>query len=249
MGKPTNIKLTLQYDGTGFYGYELQPGRRTVRGEIEKALFKLYKKKFKLVSASRTDSKVHALCQTVNFKAPGNIPASNLPRAINTKLPDDIRVIGAWVVGAKFNARFDSKSKTYEYSVYNEEFMPPLIRNFAWNIRLKLDIARMKRAARHLIGKHDFTSFCAVGGDDKDFVRKIMKIEIARGGKSNLVSIKVTGDGFLYKMVRIIVGTLVEVGMGKRKPETMKAVLEGKDRKLAGRTAPPQGLCLTKIIY
>jgi len=244
-----NIRLTVQYDGTGFSGYELQPKVRTVRGELEKALFKLYKKKFKLISASRTDAGVHALCQTVNFKAPSNIPAENLPRAINTKLPKDIRVIGAWVVGAKFNSRFDVKNKTYEYSIFNEEFMPPLIRNFAWNIRSKLNIAKMKKAARYLIGKHDFTSFCAVGGDDKDFVRKIMKIEIARGDKTNIVSIKVIGDGFLYKMVRIIVGTLVEVGKGKKKPESLKAILEEKDRKLAGLTAPPHGLCLTKIIY
>ncbi|MDD4179431.1 MAG: tRNA pseudouridine(38-40) synthase TruA [Candidatus Margulisbacteria bacterium] len=251
-----NIKLTIQYDGTGFAGYELQPGKRTVRGEMEKALFKLFKKKIKLISSSRTDSGVHSVGSVVNFKLLNPIPTDNLQMALNSRLPEDVRVIGTRVKGQEFNARFGAKSKTYEYLIYNGPVMPVHLRNIAWHIKQQLDLSAMKKAARHLVGKHDFTSFCAAHGDDKDKVREIHQLVISHSSlviwgetKVPLIRIRITGNGFLYKMVRNIVGTLVEVGRGTRDEAEVKTILNAKNRCLAGKTAPAHGLCLIKVCY
>jgi len=251
-----NIRLTIQYDGTGFAGYELQPGKRTVRGELEKALFKLFKKKIKLISSSRTDSGVHSVGSVMNFQLLNPIPPDNLQMALNSRLPEDIRVIGARDEGREFNARFDAKSKTYEYLIYNGPVMPVHLRNIAWHIKQQLDLTAMKKAARHLVGKHDFSSFCAAHGDDKDKVREIHQLVISHsslviwdGEKIPFIKIIVTGDGFLYKMVRNIMGTLVEVGRGTRDEGEVKTILAAKNRRLAGKTAPAKGLCLVKVDY
>ncbi|MDD5383134.1 MAG: tRNA pseudouridine(38-40) synthase TruA [Candidatus Margulisbacteria bacterium] len=250
------VKLILQYDGTGFSGFELQPGERTIRGECAKALKKVYKRPIKFYSASRTDAGVHALGQVISFKAPASIPLSKLPVAINSVLPEDIRVIMAEKAGKGFNARFDSKAKTYEYLIFNGAITPPHLRKIAWQVKPKLDIAAMKKAAKIIVGKHDFSSFCAANSDDKNFVRIIHSFVIRNssfiiwdGQKIKVISIIVKGNGFLYKMVRNIVGTLVEVGLGKRSPEGVKGILKAKDRTKAGRTAPAQGLCLIKVWY
>ena len=250
-----NIKLTLAYDGSGFCGFELQPGKRTVRGELEKALKKIYKKSVKFYSASRTDSGVHALGQVISFKAPASIPLPKLPIALNSVLPEDIRAISASAARKSFNARFDAKSKTYEYLIYNGEVMPPHLRKIAWHVKPKLDLRAMRKAARSLVGKHDFSSFCAAGGDDKNFVRIIPSFDICHltfviwgGVKYRMIRFRVTGNGFLYKMVRNMVGTLVEVGLGRIKAEDVKRILQAKDRKLAGRTAPAHGLCLVFVV-
>ena len=251
-----NIKLNLQYDGTNFCGYEIQPGKRTVRSEIEKALYKLFKRKIGLVSASRTDAGVHALGQVVNFKLRNPIPLSNIPKALNSVLPEDIRAIKAEEVGKKFNARFAAKKKEYEYLICNGEGLPPQFRNLVWQVKPKLNLSRMRKAAKLLVGKHDFSSFCAAGGDDKNFIRTLFEVEIQKRDitiwdscKLSVVSCKFKGNGFLYKMVRNMVGTLVEVGLGRFEPSDVKRILDAKDRCLAGRTAPPQGLCLVKISY
>ena len=251
-----NLKLIFEYDGNNFSGFELQPGKRTVRGELEKALKKIYKKTVKFYAASRTDSGVHALGQVINFKAPTSIPLDRIPSALNSVLPEDIRVIRAEEVSKRFNARFYAKSKTYEYLIFNGAIMPPHLRKAAWYVKPKLDLAAMQRAARFLVGKQDFSSFCAAGGDDKDFVRTLKKVKIQNSkvkiGQSSewaVISLQFVGDGFLYKMVRNIVGTLVDVGLGKTSVGGFKGILEQKDRKKAGRTAPPQGLCLIKVNY
>jgi len=251
-----NIKLTLQYDGANFCGLELQPGKRSVRGEIEKALAKLFKSKIKILSASRTDSGVHALENVANFQAKSSIPASRIPSALNSILPDDIRIVKAEAKPKDFNARYAARSKEYEYLVFNERILDPTIRGIVWHVRPELDLSAMKKAAKILVGKHDFSSFCAARSDDKDFVKKITKLEIRNkklkiwaGSKIQIISIKIIANGFLYKMVRNIVGTLVEVGLGRRKPSDVRDILNAKDRKLAGRTAPAHGLCLIKVNY
>lgn len=248
--------MTVAYDGSGFAGYELQPGKRTVRGELAKALKTLYGRPVKFASSSRTDSGVHALGLVISFQPPFEIPAGKLPIALNTLLPEDLRVTGARVVGAKFNARFDAKAKTYEYLVFNGRIMPPSIRNIAWQVKPKLDLAAMKKAAKYLVGKHDFSSFCAAGSADRDHVREIHSFVIRNskfviGGRASyrLLCLRVTGNGFLYKMVRNLVGTLVEVGLGRLKPEEVETILAAKDRQKAGKTAPARGLCLVRVCY
>lgn len=262
-----NIKLTLQYDGTNFCGFELQPGKRSIRGEIEKALFKLFKTHIKIISASRTDAGVHALEQVVNFYLEHPIPTSKILAALNSVLPEEIKVKNVKRVKTGFNARYHAKYKEYEYLIFNGRSLPPFYRKFVWHVKPKLDLAAMRKAARILRGKHDFSSFCtrlrfssyggeAAGSDDKNFVRTMYKITIRKrriglwdGCKLEVVSCKFVGDGFLYRMVRNMVGTLVEVGLGKLPPEEIRKILAARDRRLAGRTAPASGLCLVRLGY
>ncbi|MGB9613514.1 MAG: tRNA pseudouridine(38-40) synthase TruA [Candidatus Margulisiibacteriota bacterium] len=250
-----NIKLTIQYDGTSFAGFELQPGKRTIRNEIEKALYKLFGQKIKINAASRTDAGVHALGQVVNFSLRNPIPLSNIPKALNSVLPEDIRVIKAEQKPKKFNARFDAQAKEYEYLISNGDILPPQFRNYVWQVKPKLDLWLMRKAAKLLIGKHDFSSFCAAGGDDKNLVRTLYRLDIRKrrmclwNSKLLVISCKLIGNGFLYKMVRNIVGTLVEVGLGKTSLAELRKILHARDRRLAGKTAPAAGLCLTKVRY
>ena len=248
-----NLRLILQYDGSDFFGYELQPGKRTIRGELEKALKKIYGCLIKVHSSSRTDAKVHALGQVISFKPPFEIPLECLPSALNSVLPEDIRVLRA-EKAEKRKKVFDAKAKTYEYLIFNGEVMPPHLRRFVWHVKPKLDLSAMRRSAKVLVGRHDFSSFCAAGGDDKNFVRTIYKIMIRKKlvriwglEKVPVISLVFVGDGFLYKMVRNMVGTLWEVGLGKKSVSDVKKILQAKDRRLAGRTAPAQGLCLIRV--
>jgi tRNA pseudouridine38-40 synthase len=255
------IKLSLQYDGSGFAGLELQPGQRTVRSELAKALKKLYKRAIPFITASRTDAGVHALGQVISYRPPLKIPLDKLPVALNSVLPEDIRIVKAEAKGQRpkaegFHARYDAKAKEYEYLIFNGPIMPPHLRHLAWQVKPKLDIAAMKKASKYLVGRHDFSSFCAADGDDRDFVRTIHSLGIRHlalgiwpSEKHRVISVKVRGNGFLYKMVRNIVGTLVEVGLGRRKPEEAKTILIAKDRKKAGKTAPAYGLCLLRVDY
>lgn len=246
-----NIKLTLQYDGTDFSGYELQPGKRTIRGELEKALQKAFQEKISISAVSRTDAGVHALGQVIFFRIKAKIPLARIPFALNAVLPKDIRVMKAEEGKGK-----QIKGKTYEYLIYNGKVCPPLILRLVWNIKPKLNLSAMRKASKCLVGRHDFSSFAAAGGSDKNSVKLIHKLVIRHsslviwgGCKFPVVSCKLRGNGFLYKMVRNIVGTLVEVGLGKLKAADVKRILEAKDRRKAGRCAPPQGLCLLKVNY
>lgn len=251
-----NIKLTLQYDGTDFSGLELQPGEKTIRGELEKALHKLFKTHIKIISASRTDSGVHALHQVVCFRLGNKIPTSKITAALNSCLPDGIKIIKAEEVNDAFHARYGAKSKEYEYLIFNGDILPPVLNSLAWQVKYKLDLAAMRKAAKILKGKHDFKSFCASRSDDKDFVRTMYaisirkrKIKIWNGEEIPVIACRVRGNGFLYKMVRNMVGTLVEVGLGRINLKDVRKILRGKDRKLAGRTAPAHGLCLVRVNY
>jgi tRNA pseudouridine38-40 synthase len=179
-----------------------------------------------------------------------------LPVALNGVLPADIRVIKAEAKPQSFHARYGAKAKEYEYLIYNGQTMPPHLRNIVWHVRPTLNLSAMRKAAKYLVGKHDFSSFCAAGSDDKDFVRIIHSLGIRNSAlgiwpreKHRVISLKVRGNGFLYKMVRNLVGTLVEVGLGRRKPEEVKAILAATDRKKAGKTAPAHGLCLLQVFY
>jgi len=199
---------------------------------------------------------VHALQNVINFKTTQKIPVGRIPAAMNSILPDEIRVLKAEEKRVSFNSRFDSKSKEYEYMIYNGDILPPVLRNLTWHIKPKLDLSAMRKAAKFFIGKHDFSSFCASGGDDKDFVRIIHSFVIRNSSfviwgdsKFKVIKIRIAGNGFLYKMVRNIVGTLVDVGLGKLKAEDVRRILEAKDRRRAGRTAPARGLCLVKVNY
>jgi tRNA pseudouridine38-40 synthase len=251
-----NIKLTLQYDGTCFSGLERQPGKETIRGELEKALQKLFKSKINTISASRTDAKVHALAQVMGFKLESNIPVLKIAPALNSCLPHSLRVLKAEEVKENFHARYDAKSKEYEYLIYNGEIFPPFYQNLAWQVKQKLDLAAMRKACRILKGRHDFSSFCAAHSDDKNFTKTLYlvsvrerKIKLWNDQNFSFISFRFKGDGFLYKMVRNLVGTLIEVGVGKRTVAEVKKILKGKDRKLAGKTAPAKGLCLIKVNY
>jgi len=251
-----NILLYISYDGTDFSGWELQPGKRTVRGELEKALTHLFKRPISLSTVSRTDAGVHALANIVFFQTkPQTIPVKRLPAALNSVLPGDVRVLKAndEVKGKAKGLKV--KSKIYEYLIFNGETCPPLIRRYVWHLKPRLNLAAMKKAAKYLIGKHDFTSFCAAGGAEQDHTKMLFavninkkKIKIWGGLEFEVCSLKFQGDGFLYKMVRNLVGTLVDVGLGRIRPEEVEIILKAKDRKRAGRTAPPQGLCLIEII-
>jgi len=168
-----NIKLTLQYDGTNFSGYELQPGKRTIRSEIQKALFKLFKAHPKITNASRTDSGVHAVCQVVNFHIKSSIPTKRIAAALNSLLPEDIRV-GEAQEKLKFHARYDVKNKEYEYLIFNGQILSPIYNKFVWQVKPRLNLSAMRKAARILQGRHDFFSFCASRSDDKNFVRNIL---------------------------------------------------------------------------
>ena len=251
-----NIKLTLQYDGTNFSGFELQPGKKTIRGELEKALTKLFKQKIKVIGVSRTDAGVHAADQIVNFKLKNPLPVKNIPAALNSCLPLAIRIIKAQEVGQGFKSRSAAQSKEYEYLIFNGQILPPILINLAWQIKPKLRLPSMRKAAKVLIGKHDFKSFCASNSDDHNFIRTLHQLVIRHSSLViweeqgiKVIRIKVCGNGFLYKMVRNIVGTLVEVGLGKLRVNDVKKILLAQDRKLAGRTAPAQGLCLVKVNF
>lgn len=244
-----NIKLTVEYDGTNYHGFQKQAGRQlaTIQELLEDRLSILTKETIQVTAAGRTDAGVHALGQVVNFMTSVNIPMSKFPLAINSLLPKDIVVKQAEIVPTEFNARFSPVSKTYRYTIYNSRIPSVFLRNYAYHVPVILDVDNMKLAARQMVGRHDFRSFCASGSSAKTFTRNLMDIEVVR--QQDVITIEATADGFLYHMVRIIVGTLVEVGKGKLSPTQITDIISAKRREAAGPTAPPQGLCLLKVVY
>ena len=264
-----NIRLTIQYDGTDFSGYEIQPDKKSVRGEIEKALSALFKKEISINAVSRTDSKVHAIAQIVQFQIDHPIEFSKIPKVLNTYLPDDIRAVDSKEIKNSENVRYFVKNKEYQYLIYNGTKFSPFFRNYVWHVKQKLDIKAMKSAAKFFKGKHDFSSFCAARSflaqriakklgkpQEHNFLRTIYKVTIKNkkinlwdGCALDVIAITFKGDGFLYKMVRNMVGTLVDVGLKKKKPFEIKEIISKKQRKFAGRCAPPQGLCLIKVNF
>ena len=236
------IKLTVAYDGTNYHGWQFQPGSSTIEGELNKHLSELFKEEITVIGASRTDSGVHALCNVAVFDIEAKIPAEKIAYALNQRLPEDIRIRKSEEVALEFHPRKQATRKTYEYKILNEEFLNPVERLYAHFTYVPLDEKKMQEAAEYLIGTHDFQSFCAAGSTAETTVRTIYDIHVKRN--DNMISIQVTGNGFLYNMVRIIAGTLIEVGKGKIQPKQMKEILEARDRTKAGPTAPAKGLTL-----
>lgn len=242
-----NIKLIIEYDGKGFGGWQKQPNKLNIQGEIEYAIEQITGEKVDLIASGRTDAGVHSLGQTANFKTNCNIPIEKIPNAINSKLKKSIRIKYAEEVDERFHSRYNCKSKKYRYIINNSQTGSAIYRALEYNVTNYIDIEKMKQAAKYLEGEHDFTSFKASGTSNKNSIRTIYKINIEKNGERILMEYE--GNGFLYNMVRIISGTLVDVGTGKIKPEDVKKILDAKDRKLAGRTLPPQGLYLVEVHY
>jgi tRNA pseudouridine38-40 synthase len=248
-----NIKLTIEYDGTSYHGWQSQINASAIQDVVCKAVGKLTGEGCKLTGSSRTDTGVHALGQVANFATESGIPADKFSYALNTFLPDDIVIRKSEEVSIDFHARYSAVGKKYRYLIYNSTFPSVLLKHRAWHVSRMLDVGLMRQAAEAFLGKHDFVGFSSTGGSVKTTVRTIRDISVSRGGcfneASDLIEIQISGDGFLYNMVRIIAGTLVEVGNGKLRPEEMPAIMESLDRKRAGITAPAHGLYLVEVYY
>ena len=240
-------KMILAYDGTNYHGWQRQKNGITIQEVIEDRLTEIFGRETVVTGCSRTDAGVHAKTYVCCFSGETTIPADKLPFVLNTMLPSDIRVYKCEVKRDDFNARFETVSKAYEYVIVNRPFADPLLRNFAWHYPVKLDIEKMQKAASIIQGKHDFASFCAAGSSAKTTVRNLMELTVRADG--DIITIRAKADGFLYNMVRIIVGTLVYVGNGKLSENDIKSLIEKKDRRLMGITAPPEGLSLVEVNY
>lgn len=242
------ILLKIQYDGTAFHGWQRQPNLITCQGEIERVLSILCGKEIKVIGTSRTDRGVHALSQIASFSGEFSIPTENIKRAGNRLLHPAIQIIEAKDVNLDFHPMLWTESKTYRYEIVNTKFKDPLYRNLVYYVEKPLDVSKMREAAYHIVGKKDFKSFQAAGGEVvENTVRTINFLEIYQD--KECISIEINGDGFLYKMVRNIVGTLVDVGCGKLEPDYVKDVISACDRRFAGHTAEPQGLYLKEIFH
>ena len=242
-----NIKLILQYDGTAYHGWQMQKNAPTVQETLSGAIGRITGAMPQLTGSSRTDAGVHARRFCCNFKTESDIPLEKLPKAINTYLPPDIVCLEAAECGADFNARFSAKGKCYSYYILNSKLPDAFLRGYSWHFPYKIDIDNMKKAASAFLGEHDFVGFAASGFTVAETVRRIYSLDIEKKGE--LIKITVKGNGFLYNMVRIIAGTLAFAGCGKIDPCDMADIIESRDRKRAGITAPPQGLCLEEVYY
>lgn len=242
-----NIKLTIEYDGTNYLGWQKQKNGATIQGILEEAIKLLTKEEIELVGSSRTDTGVHAKAFIANFKTNSTIPADKFREAINHKLPEDIVIIKSEEVDINFHSRYDAKGKTYSYSIINRDIYPAIGRNYLYHIKKKLNINSMKEACKYFIGTYDFSAFKSSGSSVKTSIRTIKDLHIDE--KNEIIKIYVTGDGFLYNMVRIIVGTLLMVGNNKIKPEEITNIIESKDRQKAGICVPAKGLTLEKVYY
>ena len=247
----SKFKLIIAYDGTGYEGWQVQKIGTGVQGKIEDALGKLFPSRPRVHSSSRTDTGVHALGMVVHFEVPRSecaIQPRKLALALNAWLPEDVRVLQAARVGEDFHARFNAVGKQYRYFVWNHAAMNPLIRRTAWHVPRPLNLEAIRCAAPNFVGKHDFQSFAANAGYRKSsHVRSLWRCDLKKSGP--LLTFIIEGDGFLYKMCRGIVGTLVQVGLGKFSAEKMRELLEKKNRQFAGMTAPAHGLVLWQVFY
>jgi tRNA pseudouridine38-40 synthase len=241
--------MTVAYDGTNYHGFQVQnrTGLKTIQGELEAALYILTGEKVKVIGSGRTDAGVHARGQVINFLTSTRIPPERFPLAMNSLLPRDIVVWEAQDVSPGFHARFSAKSKTYRYTIYNDRHLSPFWRLYAYHVPVPLDKEKMSLAAGLFLGTHDFSAFCAQDARVANHVRTIFEFMVEQKGP--LIFLTVTADGFLYNMVRIMAGTLLEIGMNKRQPESVPLLLQSGERKQAGMTLPPQGLCLMKVEY
>lgn len=243
------ILITISYDGALFCGWQRQKDEtiRTVQLCFEKGCEELFKQPVECTGASRTDKGVHSFGQRATIYVDTTIPSKRLPIALNCFLPDDIAVIAAEDVGEDFHPRYSAKKKTYEYKILNDTYRNPVLRNYSEFIYEKLDIIKMQEAAYSFLGTHDFKAFCATGSSVKTSVRTIFDISVYKSDK--FIIMNITGDGFLYNMIRIIAGTLIYVGLGKIDSKSIPDIINSKNRQCAGKTAGAQGLTLLNIEY
>lgn len=241
------IKLIVAYDGTEYSGWQIQPEAPTIEMYLDKAIHELTGENVHVTGASRTDAGVHAYGNVAVFDTESTIPGDRFTFALNRFLPDSIVIQDSWEVAGDFHPRHCNTRKTYEYRILNTVVPLPQKRNFTWHVAGSIDIEKMREAAAYIVGEHDFKSFCCVRTQAESTVRIIYSLEVLQEGSEIIIRIK--GNGFLYNMVRIITGTLIQVGKGRFKPEYVKQMLEVKDRTVAGQTAPPQGLTLVGIEY
>ncbi|RGZ68964.1 tRNA pseudouridine(38-40) synthase TruA [Eubacterium sp. AM46-8] len=241
------IKLIVAYDGTEYSGWQIQPEAPTIEMCLDKAIHELTGENVHVTGASRTDAGVHAYGNVAVFDTESTIPGDRFTFALNRFLPDSIVIQDSWEVSVDFHPRHCNTRKTYEYRILNTAVPLPQKRNFTWHVAGSIDIEKMKEAAAYIVGEHDFKSFCCVRTQAESTVRTIYSLEVLQEGSEIIIRIK--GNGFLYNMVRIITGTLIQVGKGRFMPEYVKQMLEAKDRTVAGQTAPPQGLTLVGIEY
>lgn len=242
-----NIKLTIEYDGKGFGGWQKQPNKLNIQGEIEKAIEAITGEKVELIGSGRTDAGVHSLGQVANFKTNSNIVIEKFALAINSRLKKSIVIKRAEEVNEQFHSRYSAHAKKYRYVINNSSMGTAIYRELEYQFPIKLNVKNMQKAAKHFEGEHDFAAFKASGTSSKNSVRKIFKAEVFK--QEEHICIELTGNGFLYNMVRIIAGTLLDVGIEKIKPEDIPEIIKSKDRKRAGRTLPAVGLYLVEVNY
>ena len=242
-----NIKLTIEYDGKDFNGWQAQPNKLNIQGTIEKAIESIVGHEVNLTASGRTDAGVHALGQVANFKTTSEIPIEKIAIAINSRLKKSIRIKDAEEVDERFHSRLSCKKKTYRYVINNSKQGTAIYRNLEYHVSNDLDINKMNEAVKFFEGEHDFKAFKASGTSSKNSVRTIYNARVYK--KDERVFIELTGSGFLYNMVRIICGTLVEVGFGKLKPEDISGIIKTQKRENAGKTLPAHGLYLVNVEY
>ena len=243
-----NFKLIIEYDGTNYHGWQRQKEDATIQGEIEKALWVMTRNHVILNGSGRTDAGVHALGQVANFRCDTNLEPDMFQRGLNSLLPDDIVIKACRRVDDAFHARYDAVSKIYHYSIFNNPVPAAINRQYAWSIRKRLDIQAMRLAASYIIGSHDFKAFEGSGSPRAHTTRHVMVADLVETDDLRL-TFRIEADGFLRFMVRNIVGTLVDVGLGKTAPAEFNEILKSKDRTMAGATAPAHGLCLMEVKY
>lgn len=254
-----NLKLTIEYDGTNYCGWQIQAGTQsnkrqthTIQEVIEKALQRILQEKVRLIGSGRTDAGVHALAQVANFKTRSSVSTRKLQQALNSLLPQDLVIKKIEEVALGFHSRFKARAKVYRYTILNRPYRSALFKDKVYFYPFPLNAALMRREARCLLGRHDFRSFCASGSNAKSTIRTIKEISIKKMGcssENNFFVIEIEADGFLYNMVRNIVGTLLEIGRGKLPGGSLKKIMCAKDRRSAGPTAPACGLCLLEVKY
>ena len=243
-----NLKLLIEYDGTNYLGWQVQPGGPTIQGTLEEKLSRLTGERIRLTGSGRTDSGVHALGQVAHFRTQSQMDIRTIQRALNSLLPPDIVIQKVEEIDEGFHARKHSKSKVYEYRILNRNLRSVFHRGYVWHIPQKLNLTEMKKATQSLIGEHDFSAFRTVGSPTRTTVRRVIRAEWKRG-QGGLIRFEIEADGFLKQMVRSIVGTLIEIGKGKMNAAEFRKILELKNRRKAGPTAPAQGLFLKEVKY
>lgn len=243
-----HFKLIVEYEGTRFAGFQWQKDQRTVQGELERTIAQVMQEPIRILAAGRTDAGVHAVGQVVKFHTCNRIPVDRVPYALNAELPPDLRIRRAEKTTAVFHPRYDARSRFYRYLIDNRQFRSALMRRISHHVPKRLDVKAMQRAAEPLMGTHDFVAFEATGSNESgSTIREVKNLRVRREG--GWVVIVIEANAFLYRMVRNIVGTLIPVGLGQTMPESVENVLRSRNRKLAGPTAPPQGLCLVRVRY